>query len=160
MGASLKGKTNPMYTHGACVNGKLTRTYKSWSSMLERCTCPTHVSYPNYGGRGIRVCKAWRNDYAAFLADMGPRPSGYTLERVDNDGDYEPGNCIWTPRGQQSENRTTTRFITIGNRRQSISRWCQETGVGMSTAFWRINNGWDPIRAVTTPARPLRRKNL
>lgn len=91
--------------HGHYVNGRRSPTYHSWQSMIARCTRPTHVRYEDYGGRGIRVCPSWRT-FDTFLADMGTRPAGHTLDRIDVNGDYEPDNCRWaTPKTQRWNQR-------------------------------------------------------
>ncbi len=93
-------------THGHCVGGSPSPTYMTWVSMNKRCYTPGANGYHNYGGRGIKVCDPWRHDFAAFLADVGERPAGRTLDRIDTDGDYEPGNCRWsTPSEQQQGTR-------------------------------------------------------
>lgn len=79
-------------------------TKKSWQKMIERCYNPRDISYRNYGGRGIKVCDRWKQ-FAAFYQDMGPRPDGLSLDRIDNSGNYEPGNCRWATRLEQSRNR-------------------------------------------------------
>lgn len=81
------------------------REYKSWASMVERCTNPKCRRFYDYGGRGISVCDRWLNSFVAFFQDMGPRPSGLTLERSDNNGNYEPSNCYWSSRAAQAQNR-------------------------------------------------------
>lgn len=81
--------------------------YAIWSMMRQRCNNPNNKDFPNYGGRGIKVCQRW-DSFANFIADVGSRPPGnMTIERVDNEGDYEPSNCIWLPKSQQSRNRRT-----------------------------------------------------
>jgi hypothetical protein len=81
-----------------------TPEYNAWVHLRDRCTNPNNAAYKNYGGRGIAVCERW-NSFETFLADMGPRPMGYSIERVNNDGNYEPNNCKWIPLREQTKNR-------------------------------------------------------
>jgi hypothetical protein len=96
--------TDRMLKHGHNRANKPSPTYHSWSAMIARCTNPKSSKYPDYGGRGIRVCDRWM-EFANFLADMGERPPGMTLDREDNDDDYRPGNCRWTDATTQANNR-------------------------------------------------------
>lgn len=100
------GKTNPMWKHGY-DNSYI---YKSWQSMKQRCLNIKNHKYPIYGGRGIKICDRWLNSFENFLEDMGDRPKGRTLDRIDNNGNYEPENCRWSTLTQQNRNRSISKL--------------------------------------------------
>lgn len=111
------GQAGKAVSHGHHLHGRPTPTYHSWLAMRKRCLYAAHPAFHRYGGRGITICARWRDSFAHFLADMGERPEGLTLDRIDNDGNYEPGNCRWaTPleqRHNQSAQRTPAEYEEI-----------------------------------------------
>lgn len=127
--------------------------YKIWRGMRNRCDPRWGSRYPRHGGRGIRVCDRWWNSFETFLADMGPRPEGSTLERIDNDGHYEPGNCRWASWKEQGKNRHNTAFLTFGGVTKPIVDWARSCGIDRKVLAMRIKLGWDPERAMSVPVR-------
>ena len=121
--------------------------------MVGRCTNQNDDSYANYGGRGITICDRWLS-FTNFVADMGVKPQGLTLEREDNDGNYEPGNCKWDTDHAQRRNKRTTRLIEFRGETKVLQDWAVETGISQSLLFWRINR-WGVERALTTPKRKM-----
>jgi hypothetical protein len=118
--------------------------------MIQRCTNPKRKDFHRYGGRGIKVCNRWLT-FENFLADMGPRPAGLLLDRLNNDGDYEPSNCEWRTKAQQVRNRCTNRVLTYQGRTMCIMDWAAEIGAPWSSLFYRINRGWTVERALSEP---------
>ena len=121
--------------------GALVPTYKSWQAMKQRCSNPGATSYRMYGGRGIAVCEEWMGSFAAFLRDMGKRPPGKTLDRIDNNKGYAPGNCRWASPVTQSTNRSSVRLIEIDGEVDSITGWARKIGATDSCITYRYNKG-------------------
>jgi hypothetical protein len=138
-------------THG--MSG--TAEYVAWQNMRRRCYDRGFTEYKRYGARGIRVCDAWRDDFEVFLADMGLKPSvGHSLERRDNHGNYEPGNCFWATAQEQANNRSTNTLVTLQGRTQTLAQWCRELGIKHHTVMTRMGKrGWPIERALLTPVR-------
>ena len=129
--------------------------YGAWLAMKARCARVRLRDYPNYGGRGITVCERWRHDFAAFLADMGPRPTpDHSVDRRDNDGNYEPGNCRWATRVEQGRNKRSNRILTVSGEARTATEWAQRFGVDVRTILRRISLGWHDDAAVRTPVGP------
>jgi len=133
-------------THGGCKS----KTYRVWLAMRQRCENPKNSAFHNYGGRGIKVCDRW-NDYAAFLADMGEAPPKKWVDRLDNERDYEPGNCEWATVKKNQNNKRTNRVLEFDGRKQTIAQWAEEVGLVYRTLNNRINRGWSVERALTEP---------
>lgn len=135
-------------THGLSRS----KVFAAWSSMLRRCLNPNAENYPRYGGRGITVCADWANSFENFFADMGHPPEGMSLDRKDNDGNYEPDNCRWATAEEQARNRSNRRLITYDGRCQSLGEWAKELEIGRETLRRRLEKGWS---VEDTIGRPL-----
>ncbi len=149
--------TNLVHGHGG--NGSTrSGTYCSWDHMIQRCTNPRQKQYKDYGGRGITVCDRWRKSFADFLEDMGPRPAGLTLERVDNAKGYYPGNCEWRSRKQQLRNMRRNALFTVRGETGCLSDMAERYGISEDTVHARIHRfGWDVERAFTQRPQLQRR---
>lgn len=139
-------------THGMVK----TRTYVAWQNMRKRCEDPSNRYWPDYGGRGIRVCERW-SSFEAFLADMGECPDGLTIDRIDVDGDYESSNCRWATQQQQQRNKRNTRYLTYQQKTQSLADWADEMGVNYYTLHWRVRRGWSDEQVLRTPVKGVER---
>lgn len=131
------------------------KTFQVWSGMKQRCYNPKCAQYKNYGARGIWVCKRWMGDdgFENFLSDMGIKPDGLSLDRKNNDRGYYPSNCRWATPSQQRRNcRQSVHLITVGGVTMSAQQWSLAMGFCKCTVGTRIRKGWNPIKAVTTPA--------
>lgn len=118
-------------THGETT----TKEYGIWANMKTRCFNPNRKTYINYGGRGITICDRWINSYENFLEDMGTCPEGLTIERIDNNGDYEPGNCKWATTKEQAYNTRRNVWIEYGGKRMVRNDWIKKVGIVWGT--WR-----------------------
>lgn len=137
-------------THGESKSPE----YRSWCAMKARCLTPTDRAFSDYGGRGITVCERWAESFEKFLEDMGCRPSAsHTIDRIDNNGNYEPGNCRWATKKQQARNRRSSKLITIDGETLSLAEWSERSGVAYATINRRLRVGVGDRAAIFTPAR-------
>lgn len=121
------------------INPSGTKTYFAWRNMRSRCYNSKDINFPNYGARGIKVCDRWREDYDAFVEDMGMCPEGLTIEREDSNGNYEKANCRWATYLDQLNNRPRfNRWIEFQGRRQTLAQWAREIGVSLETLSDRL----------------------
>jgi len=143
-------------THGHSGKNQ-TPAYRSWASMVRRCTYPSDIGYQNYGGRGISICQKWRT-FEGFHEDMGDPPvPGLSLERNDVNGDYCKANCRWASKLEQANNTRTNRLLTLQGRTQTVAQWGRETGMRPSTIHARLVSGWPVEEALSKPVRFNRR---
>lgn len=126
-------------THGESLRHTTSPELNSWSNMMQRCYNVRHEKYALYGGRGIVVCERWRSSFPSFLADLGRKPSPrHTLDRINVDGNYEPGNCRWATAREQTLNRRATRWITFGGQTKCLEDWARDIGIGPVALSRRI----------------------
>lgn len=125
-----------------------TREHRIWRGAKTRCFNPKEPFWLSYGGRGITMCERWKNDFAAFFADMGPS-NGLELDRIDNNGNYEPGNCRWATRKQQTNNTRRTRFIENDGKRLPVTEWGRLTGINSKLIRQRLDMGFSVEHALT-----------
>ena len=130
---------------------KTSRTYQIWQGMKARTTNPNNGHYHAYGGRGIEVCDEWLNSFETFLTDMGEAPEGLSIDRIDNDGHYEPSNCRWATPQQQSRNNSRNVWLEANGVRKCLSDWADDLGCTSYAIQKRLERGWDEADAVTIP---------
>jgi hypothetical protein len=148
-GCTTSAKRSKSFTtHGMAH----TPTWCCWVGLRARCNNPNNGSYSRYGGRGIKVCERWERSFEDFYADMGPRPSSaHSIDRIDNDKGYEPGNCRWaTPRVQNSNTRRNV-ILEHNGESLTLAEWAVRTGINIGRLSWRIKTGWTAAQALTTP---------
>ena len=131
------------------------RLYNIWLGMKNRCYTKSHIRYSDYGGRGITVCAEWKQDYSAFRS--WAIQNGYadylTIDRIDNNGNYEPSNCRWVSMHEQCRNQRTNVMLTYCGKTQTMKDWAKELNMSYSAIGWRIRNGWNVEKALTTPVQ-------
>lgn len=135
-------------THGQSYS----KTYTSWDKMLTRCYKSSDPYYEIYGGRGIKVCDKWK-DFKNFYRDMGDRPEGYSLDRIDCNGDYYKENCRWADKDTQNGNKRNNLLLTYNGKTQAAFLWAKEIGLTMDSIYYRIRQGWSVEKIITTPLR-------
>jgi hypothetical protein len=140
---------------GCATHGEAHKTpeYLTWQSMRQRCRSPKDKRWDRYGGRGIKVCDRWNNSYPAFLEDMGRRPTPHhQIDRINNDGNYEPENCRWATAKEQSLNRRSNRRITFNGETLCVTEWANRLGLNKTTLMERLNSQkWSIEKALTAP---------
>lgn len=140
--------------HGHCRNYQLSTEYRIYHRMRDRCEKKRHHKYPSYGGRGIKVCERWRlgdgtlTGFQCFIADMGTRPAGLSIDRIDNDGDYAPDNCRWASRSEQQRNRSNSVFIRYGQEVVSLRDALDRAGLSYNSIRRYLASGLDHQSAV------------
>ena len=164
-GKLLRGRTKScgcLQADAACktkfIHGQSgTHMYRLWQALKSRCLSPSGKYYHNYGGRGITVCDRWRESFEHFLEDVGPRPSeDYTLDRIDNDGNYEPGNCRWATWSEQCRNKRTNLNLTFNGETMCITDWARRIGVSVECLKYRIKMGW-PVDSIISRKKMVAR---
>ena len=133
-----------------------TRAYNAWMNIKKRCHNTRDPSYQRYGGRGINVCAEWYNSFTSFFAHMGECPPGMSIERIDNNGNYEPGNCRWATDYEQRRNQRRSNLITIDGETKCLKDWATQYGIDHRTISVRLKFGWTPKQAITLPVRSNR----
>lgn len=136
-------------THGH-TRESISSEYKIWANMKARCLNNKNHAFKNYGGRGIKICRKWKDSFEAFFNDMGPRPSiNHSIDRRDNNGDYEPNNCRWATRAEQCANRRNNVFIEFNGEILPVGEVANQVGLSVDVIRERIRGGWHPTRVLS-----------
>lgn len=155
MANSVVGRNGRIYKLKPDAN-KRHDLYGIWSGMKNRCYNRRGQDFKHYGGRGIKVCARWKNNFKRFVLDMGMRPtSKHELDRINNSGNYEPGNCKWATRFEQMQHTRRTRIVTISGESKTISQWGRESKSSVRLVHQRISDGWNPKIAVSKEPQKL-----
>jgi hypothetical protein len=139
-------------SHGFCKT-KCAPEYYAWSAIKQRCLNPKSKEYFRYGGRGIKVCARWERSFVNFIRDMGERPKGTSIERKNNNGNYEPSNCVWADKFAQANNTRKNRYIQYDEKRITVQQLANLTCIPYHILSYRIRHNWSVKKAITTPNR-------
>jgi len=134
--------------HGHSTKARRTPEYCTWSRMLGRCRNPKDHAYPRYGGKGVKVCERWL-EFANFLADMGQRPTGKTLDRIDTDGNYCLENCRWATAKEQANNTSAARQLEYKGETDTLANWAAKLQINPRTIKARLRKGWTVEKALS-----------
>lgn len=145
--------------HGHSSSTTISPTYHSWVGMTQRCSNPKHKDYDRYGGRGITVCEKWRT-FSGFLEDMGEKPEGSSIERAENDLNYDKDNCKWATVSEQANNKSNNRVVEFDGESLTVAQWAIKTGINNNTILDRLNRGWDVKNVLTKEVNPHNKKFL
>lgn len=137
---------------------RMTRTpsYNAYCNMIARCTRPSHHKYKDYGARGIKVCREWLESFESFYADMGEKPEGKSIDRIQNDGPYSPENCKWSTPEEQQRNRRANRRIEFKGEVHCLTEWAELTGISKKAIEGRLFRNWPVDKALSTPTGSAR----
>lgn len=142
------------YSHGHAKKSGHSRTYQSWLSMRQRCSLgEDDRRWEYYAGKGIKVCREWEESFEAFLLDMGQRPPGRTIDRIDSEKGYSKDNCRWASSKEQQRNKRSNSVVEFNGRVQCLSDWAEEYGIRLHTLRQRLITGWSVEKALTHPIR-------
>lgn len=151
----LRVDARSRYSEGHLIDRGVRHEYDAWKSIRARTTDHTHEAFARYGGRGIRMCPRWldgengKPPFECFLEDVSKPPrKGHSLDRIHNDGHYEPGNVRWTTSKRQSLNRHNNVMLTVGQRTMPLGEWCDELNLSYSRTYQRIAKGWPTLQAL------------
>lgn len=151
-------------THGHSVGGKISSEYHSWKKMIERCNDEKANGYKIYGGRGVKVCDRWsgQNGFDNFIDDIGLKPTDnyYSIDRIDSNGNYEPGNCKWSTRKEQNQNRCNSIKITVDGIDYNLTEFARIANINYSALYGRVKAGWSVDRIVNTPTAGWKEQNV
>ncbi|MCU0295784.1 MAG: hypothetical protein MUD05_06965 [Candidatus Nanopelagicales bacterium] len=157
IGCAHRGLKSGNYRHGKSrdASGKPSREYRAWNNLRARCYQKNHVSFAHYGGRGVTVCDRWRTSFENFFADMGEAPAGkrISIDRIDPNRGYEPGNCRWaTPRQQANNRRKPVKRYELDGVHKTLTEWAEHFGTTYAKVAQRLRQGWGLHAALTTPS--------